>query len=218
MKGVTRGNTAETSAFECLSSRRRRVTLSVLGSRSDPLPVDELVARVADRTADGSDPTPRERVRALLHHVDLPKLAEAGFVARHDGAVELADHPVLADPVVEQALDSPLSEDRLDAVFAALADARRQRVLRVLREMGHALAPREIAILVAAREADTSPQNVPVEAVDPVHAAIHHVHLPKLDEAGLVERRDDGTVTDDASDVPVTSRPAAHGNASGEAR
>ena len=200
MSGVTRSTSTGTAAFDCLSNRRRRVALSVLGSR-DGLPVADLAAEVADRYDDG---TTEDAVRVSLHQVDLPKLEAAELVERDDETVRATDHPVFADPAVQRAIDPPTDDEHLDAVYGALADTRRQHTLRVLSEMRHALAPREVSVLVAARETDDSPHSVPAETIGRVHASLHHVHLPKLARAGLVERRDDDTLTDDVADLPVT--------------
>lgn len=198
MRGRTRSKSAEPAVFDCLTAGRRRVALSVLES-ADALPVDSLAARVAARSGDGT--TERE-IRVSLHHVDLPKLEGAGLVDRDDGSVRIADHQALADPAVRRAVEEPAPSDgRLGAVYAALADARRQRVLRALATTRRGLAPRELAVVVAAEEADSSPETVPAEEVDRVHAMLHHVHLPKLVDAGLVER-EGGVVTRDAVDLP----------------
>lgn len=208
---VIRSKTAKTEVYECLSGRRRREVLSVLQARDGAVSERDLAERVAARIDDaprGAGPSEDRvsRVQTGLHHTHVPKLAEVGLVERRDDGVALeTDHPALGDPAVEWATETSAAEDRLDAVFEALADGRRQRVLEALVEMYHPLEPREIAVLVAAREENCSPQSVSTEAVDSVHTSLHHVHLPVLAEADLVERDEsEGTVTyDDSHDLPV---------------
>lgn len=70
-----------------------------------------------------------------------------------------------------------------DGVVDALADARRRAVLRTLFDEESA-SLREVARGVARREHD----GLPAEgAVDRLKIALHHRHLPKLADVGLVE-------------------------------
>lgn len=66
-----------------LASERRREALSYLTARAgEAVDVDELVSVVAE--SERPDPGPvshRERVETDLHHVHLPKLADAGVVS-----------------------------------------------------------------------------------------------------------------------------------------
>lgn len=78
------------------------------------------------------------------------------------------------------------NEERIDAVFEVLADARRRRVVRLLRtrEGGVATVP-ELAEALAVREpGDPEPSRLVV--------SLRHVHLPKLEATGVVEMVDDG--------------------------
>ncbi|MFC7141316.1 hypothetical protein ACFQMA_15940 [Halosimplex aquaticum] len=80
--------------------------------------------------------------------------------------------------------DSQRTPSERDALFAILADPRRRRLLDVLetRDPGARMALSELADRLAAAEGSTSG-----ERRHDVAAALHHVHLPKLDDAGLVE-------------------------------
>lgn len=73
------------------------------------------------------------------------------------------------------------SEERIDAVFEVLADARRRRVVRLLRtrEDGVATVP-ELAEALAVREpGDPEPNRLVV--------SLRHVHLPKLEASDVIE-------------------------------
>ncbi|ELZ25602.1 hypothetical protein C475_10378 [Halosimplex carlsbadense 2-9-1] len=82
-------------------------------------------------------------------------------------------------------------DDDLDATFELLADRRRRAVLQVLRT-----APRgalELSALVDAVATECG------EDPDALASALHERHLPKLDDADVVEfDREDGVVTYDS--------------------
>jgi len=67
---------------QLLEVRRRRVTLDCLTNRSAAVPLRELAEDVADRSAavDADDDGAVERIAVSLHHVHLPKIADAGIV------------------------------------------------------------------------------------------------------------------------------------------
>lgn len=73
-----------------------------------------------------------------------------------------------------------------ETVMEALANQRRRTVLDVLARLSP--TPRgELATHVAAAEADEQLSAVASETVRRVELALHHRHLPKLEDAGLVE-------------------------------
>lgn len=77
-----------------------------------------------------------------------------------------------------------------ETVMEALASQRRRTVLDVLTRLSP--TPREeLATHVAAVEADADLSAVPPDAVQRVERELHHQHLPKLKDAGLVRRPND---------------------------
>jgi hypothetical protein len=119
-----------------------------------------------------------------LHHVTLPKLAETGVI-EYDARSQTAryrGHPLIEhwlNRIVEsdagQPAESLLAEDALDTIFECLRHPACRRVLRALPShspRGEAEVPRS--------EADTT-------EADDVAIELHHVHLPKLAEAGYIE-------------------------------
>lgn len=75
----------------------------------------------------------------------------------------------------------------LDEVFELLASRRRRYALYYLRGRQESVHRDEMARHVAAREAGVSPDDVDDAAPSHVAASLHHVHLPRLRDAGLVE-------------------------------
>ncbi|GAB3320208.1 hypothetical protein EI982_12960 [Haloplanus rallus] len=69
--------------------------------------------------------------------------------------------------------------ERLDAVFEVLADARRRRVIRVL-SGGETEVTTVATLAEALAERDPAP-------VDRLVVSLGHVHLPKLDAAGVID-------------------------------
>jgi len=102
------------------------------------------------------------------------------------------------------------SGDVLDALFAALADDRRRRLLGILRhEAPGAVTEGELATRLATLPDDRPSVAGTGEAgpgtADPhqrVRVRLRHTHLPKLAAAGLIERDADGNV------VAATGHPA----------
>ena len=91
-RGKTRGRTGEQLPLDALaallSNARRRFTLRYLQLRNAPVPIEELAEALARWECDDLDevtPHLTECIRASLHHVHLPKLADAGLV-RYDPA------------------------------------------------------------------------------------------------------------------------------------
>lgn len=80
-----------------------------------------------------------------------------------------------------------------DALFGALADATRRRVLWYLLDESPASVDELADVLAGWRLGDQT--TVDPDEHDSIVAALHHSHLPVLDEAGLADyHREDGTV------------------------
>lgn len=73
------------------------------------------------------------------------------------------------------------NEERVDAVLEVLADARRRRIIRILRAQdGDTMPVPVLAEALASREPGTpEPSRLTV--------SLRHVHLPKLESTGVVE-------------------------------
>ena len=210
---------AEGRLRDCLSvlaNRRQRAILRVLTEAGRSLPTAELVTRLAavgaETTAD-ERPAAEAAVEISLTHIDLPQLAAARFVttSREPPTVQLLEHPLLDDPNVEWVLQGDGWDDRV----GVMAVERHRRIREILAAYPDPLPLDRLAALVCAhdsprvvhRRPDSSPADTvsipattsPTATTAAVAAtvdALHHVHLPTLEAAGLVSYDPDaGTVT-----------------------
>lgn len=72
-----------------------------------------------------------------------------------------------------------------DALYGLLSDRRRRTVLHQLDECENPVSIAELARGIALEETD-SDADVPSDALRRVRISLHHVHLPKLSDAGAV--------------------------------
>lgn len=179
-------------AFQGLTSRRRRRILAILVDGTDRVPVRELANRLA-AVEEGVAPMnvpdgTTDAVRVDLRHVHLPALANVGLLDwdETDGTVAAADHPAFEDPAFRHLVET---RSDVDDVVACLSSERRRLVLAILQLHDEPVSTAELAEQVAAHEPDPTPD------VADVRVALHHVHLPKLADVGLVEHdTESGTV------------------------
>lgn len=181
------------AVLDCLTSVQRRHALQVLAEEEGAVTERELAEELGATTprpaVEGAASATIDRIHIRLRHVALPMLAEAGLVTwdADDAIVTTTDHPILEDPLYELLVEA--DDDRR---VEAIVDDRRREVLAVLEERGEAVACADLARAVVARDADGDPSPV---AARKLQIQLHHVHLPKLDRAGLVEYDDEtGTV------------------------
>ena len=78
--------------------------------------------------------------------------------------------------------------EALDSVFRALSDHRRRCVCHYLVRRDDPIAVDELAELVAASMSEKSRAVLTAEEVEKTRAELLQMHLPKLSEAGIVER------------------------------
>lgn len=182
---------ARNTILQSLSSHRRRRIVSILNDEDAPILerdlATHLVALEHEKAPAAVTEDERHPVLVALVHKDLPLLEDAGLIdwSREDGCVTPTDHPALRTSKLDQPAD--VSADEWSAVLEALANDRRRTVLSVLTQESTPLDARALASRVGAREADVSVPEVPDETVDSILTTLHHVHLPVLADAGLVE-------------------------------
>lgn len=182
--------------FECLANGDRRRIVGFVSDRApEPAPIEELVTALAASSAGkarkGVTTEERQQAAVALRHVHLPKLTAAEIVeCDTDGdAVSLTDHLAFQDPGIREVIEDDVStgSKSLDTLFRAIADTRRRTILDVL---SHQLGPIHLETLareLRTYDRDVRESAVPAEEVDPVLKSLHHVDLPHLSEAGLIE-------------------------------
>ena len=94
--------------FDVLSDEHRRLVTGYLLRQDGPTGIERLADHIVERSLlaySGQLEEPRRRVLTSLHHVHLPKLAEAGIVtydADRNAAEATADAPIV-EPYLELA-------------------------------------------------------------------------------------------------------------------
>jgi len=190
--GVARGTLESTELFDLLSNHRARGVLRTLRDRLDGVTPPDLATVLAseehgvplhDVTADQ-----RTRILTSLRHHHLPKLESASLVTTDDGGrVRLTDPLAMSAAPAENALALRADPDVIDRTFAALASEKRRSILAALRDESEM----EVGALVTHLTDDLDGLTETDATV-----SLHHRHLPKLDEAGVVDYdRATGNVT-----------------------
>lgn len=217
--------------FGTLADGCRRAVLRIASSRSpDGIGKDELAREVAAVTNDKpvAAVSDDEHDRALLEcvHRLLPALTDAGLLEVDDDTVVTTDHWLYDESILDVTVgrtDAP--SDRLDELFGALADSRRRVALSALAagEVADPVSTETLARAVAAFEADVDATAVSSDRVDRVRISLVHVHLPTLEEAGLVGydatsgwisyEGDSLLEASDSTDERLTDRQTATGGA-----
>lgn len=99
-----------------------------------------------------------------------------------------------------------------DLVFKILSNTRRRMVLYYLRRYGGSVSVAELVGEIAALQNEVTVEDLTQQQRKRVYVSLYQTHLPKLEEAGLIEYDDDDgevRLTDQASDIdsyltPVT--------------
>lgn len=83
-----------------------------------------------------------------------------------------------------------------DALFEVLSHHRRRALLADLQAHDQPQAVADVVKRITVHEQDTPFDELPSEDIEQVHCSVHHVHIPKLEDSGLLTRDDDrNTVT-----------------------
>ena len=206
---------------ECLAAlgnHRQRAILHTLLEYGRSLSRADLVGRLLARAGEPAGSRAETAVESSLTHVDLPRLAAARLVATtEESTVRLLEHPLLADPHIEQFL---ALDETWDDRIRLLAVDRNRLICAILADHPTGLPRDRLAALVAARESlrvthyspENSSANSPPLIADlsaaKVVDALHHVHLPALAAAGLVVYDPDaGTVDSSGPDSDCVWQP-----------
>ncbi|MFB6130326.1 MAG: winged helix-turn-helix domain-containing protein [Salinigranum sp.] len=175
----------ESALYRALASERRRTVLTVLRQHDTPVSEPRLARLVSEReTGDSPDAVATAdhgRVRLSLHHVHLPNLEAAGLIRRiDDGHIDCARHPFWTTSDVRTLLTRDrVAPAQTTVTFGVLADHRRRAILTLLKDQ-QGLTVGEIAEELT--DTPLSSQESPK-----LKAELVHCHLPKLEEAHVVE-------------------------------
>ncbi len=83
---------------QLLSNPVRTELLTMISAADGGLRYDHAVTKLADQFGETDDHDARERWELLLHHVHVPKLADAGVIERRENQLRLGDQ---ADVVLD---------------------------------------------------------------------------------------------------------------------
>lgn len=189
--GADAGGTEVGELVDALTDSRRRAVLRALAENEAPLAADELAERVLAETTeppDAVDDRRRRRVRSTLRHRHLPVLAEAGAVERDEEGVTLsADVPGELGRLLAGVETVP--DDALELLADLLRSPTRRAVVAELDDRGPGTTI-HLDRLAASVAAGADPERSTADVL----TALHHHHLPRLAEEGVLEY-DPGTRT-----------------------
>lgn len=95
-------------------------------------------------------------------------------------------------------------EVRTDTVHDVLANKHRRYAIDCLQKYDEPLTLADLANEVSARENGTRVTDIPAEEMKDVYMELYHVHVPKMEEAGIVaydQDRDLVTLTENADQL-----------------
>lgn len=185
-----------TQVSRVLADERRRQILEFLRQEEQPVSVGRIAQRISSIRSGGSGRSApadgTEQLEIRLHHVHIPKLVESGLITYNERArtVTTTDHPLYAGRWGENHLSAHEAET---PSVATIEHPLRREALRITNSERGPISLDELATTITSREGDDDS----VEARIPeLTAKLHHVHLPKLEEFGLLTYdHEEGTVS-----------------------
>ncbi|WP_436344233.1 DUF7344 domain-containing protein [Natronorubrum sp. FCH18a] len=90
----------------------------------------------------------------------------------------------------------------LDTIFTLLSDQRRRYVVDALSEEEPPIALYDLVTPVVSLERGADPDDISADTIDEIATTLHHVHLPKLDDADVIDyATETNTVTSAQTEV-----------------
>lgn len=177
----TRQTAPPTEKLEGLTPERRYI-LAVVQECSPPVEERTLATELAAERTAGA-PKDIDGLQTRLHHVDLPKLAAGGYITwtPSDGTVTALTLPMGPETRLEVIGERTPKQETEGS--EPIQNERRETVLSLIETLHGPQSGADLAHGVAAIEGATDPT---AERVRAVERDLHHVHLPKLAEAGLI--------------------------------
>jgi DNA-binding transcriptional ArsR family regulator len=165
----------------------------------------DLAVRIGAREG-GKSPTDvteagHRRIRLALHHHHLPKLETEGFIDCRPEGVVATERLSSGNSVSTRPQPREPNHPSWDALAPLVGRPRRQRVVSILSEQAVPVTLQELAEKLATRERDAGTKDGN-DDYDPL-VRLHHVDLPKLSDAGLIDYDSDRTT------ITATAPPTA---------
>lgn len=113
-------------------------------------------------------------------------------------ALRTATEPSTEPEDQDEEVSGPPSRD---TVFSLLSNRRRRTAIEVLRERDGSATVSDLATIVAAREHGVEPANLEAKQRKRVYVALKQVHLPRLDDEGVIIYDDEDNTVALADDV-----------------
>lgn len=173
--------------YDTLRHPRRIHLLDALQDGRSSFTLTELSAAIVDREASGaSGEATLDDVRVSLVHNHLPRLAEFGLLEWDGETVTLVDDEPLPVRNLSTLLETSDAQNRL---LEVLVHPVRMQLYATLRERDNPSSVEQLATALADCEA------VSLSSTDEARIALHHSHLPAMDDVGALEfDRQSGTV------------------------
>lgn len=176
-----------TRSIAPLSDETRRHILRVLHENAGVTPIECLAERLIADSED-LDTTDTESLQVRLHHVHLPKLADYGFI-NWDKQEQTVSTPNRS--VHETAGFHERTMNDSEGTAREFTDDRLHAVLAIIEYEQESISREALARRLAQQEFDGQATESQIENIG---VELHHKHLPKLAETGLIEyNADDGT-------------------------
>ena len=80
----------------------------------------------------------------------------------------------------------PVEDTSVDGIFELLSHQRRRAILDLLLTHDRPLTLTDLRNEVVEKEQGTEITEIPSKQVQQVHLSFHHVHIPKLEESGVI--------------------------------
>ncbi|MFA9518308.1 hypothetical protein ACERIT_14020 [Halopenitus sp. H-Gu1] len=138
-----------------------------------------------------------------------------GLMAQTTHTIDPTDFDISGDDDGDDETDPTLSKD---TVFGMLSNHRRRRVIEHLSEAEDGrMTIRDLSEVIAAEENDVSPAEVTYKQRKRVYTSLYQIHLPTLDDNGIVDyEKREGVVelTSTATDCTIYLETVSNGHLS----
>lgn len=175
--------------FITVGTSRRRAILATLNNETAPLSEQELALTLArsEEEIPGADilPEKAQKIRTDLYHTHLPLLEDSGLISwnREEGSITTTDHAAFEDSQFQRLLEMKSTE--VDEALSGLSNTHRRLLIAILRDTQTSMSKTALAReILQSEQSDTEPTQ---EAVNELLIALSHIHLPKLDDANIIE-------------------------------